>query len=849
MRNSLFFAALPLALLFSPCAFSQTASSIDAPSISWDVARQDRRITALAQDNRGRIFAASEESGVWMCGTSRHSDKLWRHFTSQNCSIADDNIYALTVDHQNRVWAGTAGHGVSVYNGLGWRNYGVLKAPIGERIFDIVVCPKDGDVWIASNIGLTRYSVAKNTWTTLYPTATLPFNHLQALAFSATGTLFAGTQTDGLLIARPVKTIGSQTTNGQIEYSKWRRVVSSAVVTDTVTGTGLPSNQINDVLVARDKTVYMATSSGLAWSRDGGATWNYKRGSDWVEKARQRFFPAPINSWPNNDGALSEDYVSCLAQDAAGMLWVGHWRRGYEVLDSQAQKVVLDGSNSDKTNDANSRGDGAYVKCILPLPNQAPLIGRYGFGLTVAPKSFDVSTTTKPTTKSSAAPVTQPAFEVAVYPSFQAAPNLKELNALLKQLSLVPIQADLYSPPVVSLDDDWTTHGDWLGRYGRYWANLCAIISPSDYLWGAGQENIRYHSRIGPNADKGDSVRYWVQWLYNDNPNTLELPPIYLDAHLRYKLTTLNSNRRQAEIDDHGEQYPYQKDGPHLFVSLRVPKGQFMLSLYDWNKDGDGGDNRFRDYRVSIRGHNPLKQMNDISDFWTQPELANARIRDFRRGVWKRFVVRGPQELTIQVDKNYGFNTILAGIMLDEMKEQPAPYFRTVREDRVLDAKNDRSIALRLKEPPEIHAKRFAPATTESAAASRLVSELEALRVSNPLWHAQSSRKFYQPLTLWFEKMQQNARDNGADTKVFNAPLGYCYYQMRFFDQWEKCQRKLGLMPARDIEKSLEWDGLDPTSDRQGIAQGFKSVAAFVEQLKVKEESKAKGRSVQSSKN
>jgi ligand-binding sensor domain-containing protein len=48
-------------------------------------------------------------------------------------------------------------HGVSVYDGETWKNYGVIEGPIGERIFAIAVCPADGDVWIATSAGLTRY--------------------------------------------------------------------------------------------------------------------------------------------------------------------------------------------------------------------------------------------------------------------------------------------------------------------------------------------------------------------------------------------------------------------------------------------------------------------------------------------------------------------------------------------------------------------------------------------------------------------------------------------------------------------------------------------------------------------
>ena len=103
-------------------------------------------------------------------------------------------------------------------------------------------------------------------------------------------------------------------------------------------------------------------------------------------------------------------------------------------------------------------------------------------------------------------------------------------------------------------------------------------------------------------------------------------------------------------------------DGPHIYATLRVPPGKYFLSLYDFNKDGHTGSNRMRDYRVSIRrypGDVPLRNLDGV-EAW--PELSRARIRDFWGGVYKRFMVSGPQTLTIEVNRNYSFNTILAGV-------------------------------------------------------------------------------------------------------------------------------------------------------------------------------------------
>ena len=835
------------AALSSTSALSLTGS----PAI-WNPSIQGNRITALCEDGRGRVFAASEENGVWMRGRQGS----WTAFTPKNSSIASDMIYALAVDRQGRVWAGTARNGISVFNGRAWKNYDVLQAPIGERIFDIAVSPLDGDVWIASNVGLTRYDVETDTWTTQYPTFKLPFSHLQSLAFTRSGVLFAGTQTQGLLISQPQKD-----KNANIEYSIWRNVKAPAVLPDVPSGAGLPTDMINDILVARDKTVYVATTTGLAWSKNSGATWSYKRGRDWVEKARQRWFPAAMKERPSEQdkaGALNEDYVTSLAQDAAGNLWIGYWRQGYEVWDARLERRVLSGHPPNGwlkdlvSDDALSDGDGDYVKCLLIMQNGTPLIGRYGAGLTVAPKMFvsTAATTTATTTaatsktatsstRSAGVPVAATPIDASVasvYPAFpspQSAPTLAEINALLKQLASVPVAPNKSASPVIALDDDWNTRGDWIGRYGKYWANLCAMISPEDYIWGAGQKRIRYFSQIGANAPN-DAVRYWVHWLQVDNPNSLEIPLPYMHSRVLKGYATWKDNRRQAEQDDHGENYPYEKDGPHVYMTMDVPPGDWQLSLYNTNKDGDGGDNRKRDFRVSIRNHTLLTQLSDISDFHSQPELATARFRDFRGGVWKRFLVRGPRELTIEVNKNSSFNTLLAGVMLDELKEKPAPYFRGVGEDRALDVKLAKVAKARVKETSSTRSRRFAPVTGEADAANRLFTELDWLRVANPQWWAQSSRKFYLPLTLWMEAQQKlktpNAIKDKAKTDELRkrqTRLATCWWALRLFERSEEAQRKSGATPARDIEKALRFN-----NEPRDSGEGYKFVTEYLAKRK-----------------
>ena len=399
-------------------------------------------------------------------------------------------------------------------------------------------------------------------------------------------------------------------------------------------------------------------------------------------------------------------------------------------------------------------------------------MGLYGGGL-LTPDTYPDA----PAVASS--PASVPPLPVPAKP-----PTLAELNAMLRAVSAVaPDKAEL-SPKVVALDDDWITEGDWLGRYGRYWACLNAICSPQNYVWGAGWETVSYASQIGSNAAAGDSLRYWVHWLYTTNPRVLELPPTYLDSRIKKGLTTPDINRREAEIDDHGEDYPQTMDGPSIYQTVTVPNGLFYLSLYDFNKDGHDWYNRWRDYRVSIRAHS-ARSLSDISDFDDQPEMAHGRIRDFWGGVWKRFLVRGPVTLTIKVDRNNLKNTILPAVMLDLVDELPPPYFGTVYAWHQAQL---RSVVW----PP--------PGGGDPAA--RLLALLDGVRRVNSAWWAAHSRRDYLALLRWY-----NAHPASEHDAAYWRHLATCCYGVGLYPRWEDSLHLAGLTPARDIEHALKWDG------------------------------------------
>ena len=619
-----------LRLLLSLCLglwlgmLSLSVARADAPA-AWDANAQGQFITSLCRDLHGSIWIGTEDQGVWRFDPSAPKDKQYTHFTTKD-GLGDDNAYALACDKAGRLWLGTLNHGVSVFNGKTWRTYGPVDGPLGSRVFALAVSPKDGGVWGLTEAGLFRYDQSR--WTYFTRADGLPSDQANALAFSADGTLYVGTQCDGIAVGSP-----------DDNYKTWRVTPGPQQMPNAATGRGLPSGLINALLVASDGTVYAGTTCGLAQSRDSGDSWHFSRGVDWKDKLAGLYHPIAPDLHPIPGDLLSEDYVTCLGEDASGRIWIGHRQGGVEVFDPKTGKRVQSGANGAAPTD--------YVSALL-LTKQSAWVGRYGGGLLMPP--VPETTAASPVASAAVPPLPLPA----------APPTLAELNSMLAKVKSLkgemPVGGGAY------LGEDWRTQGDWVGRYGSRYAVLCAAGAPLDQ-YVLSDPSYKVAGFAGPHCQNSDGLRSYCTWVQADDPRVLWDP--------------IAGYRREAEWDDHGEDYPQSFDGPDVWAKITVPAGLHRLSLYLMNKDGHDGLNRFRDYLVDLKAApgNINKDKNaSFVDPDTMPTLAAARVHNFWFGVYERFLVRGPAVYMVKVGKNGSFNTILQTVMLDKVSGPPTAY-------------------------------------------------------------------------------------------------------------------------------------------------------------------------------
>ena len=451
----------------------------------------------------------------------------------------------------------------------------------------------------------------KDAWSYLTCADGLPSDQSNSLAFDKDGNAYLGSQSDGIAMA-----------SAKDNYRVWKSVAGPKEPPLLAFGDRLPTNYINEMYVAQDGTVYAATSAGLAWSIDKGANWQFVRGAEFAAKDRGRSGIPPI-AWKPEPGVttLLEDYVTSLSEDSGGNVYVGHRGTQPEVLHTQGMKFAASGNKQ-------------YLTCFASLPGQGKLVaGSYGDGLlTVA------STVSPPASTPNPRPT-------PTFPTGAAVLTIDELN----KLAANPGTSD---PPLISyLGEDWATQGDWVGRYGRDLAVLCGAGGASDH-YGNPPTAFKLTASIGPQTKPGDSLRGWIAANTTTDPRALFDPLIHA--------------RCLSEYDDHGEAYPRIQDGPNIELTLTVPTGTSVVSLYFLNNDGHGGEDRFRDFIVEM-------QPKDDAE-----HVAFARVAEFWGGVYKRFYVAKPGTYLIRVLRNYSVNTILSGVFVDRiddegLKRRPQP--------------------------------------------------------------------------------------------------------------------------------------------------------------------------------
>ena len=628
------------------------------------------RGTLVAQD--GAIWAVGERESVYRLQVGdRAYEKSWLNMDYYSGFPKGKNFTCIAEDRQGRIWVGTDDSGVAVFNGREWKTYDRGNALNGEHVYALAVSPVSGEVAVATSGGVSVYDPGNDSWKALDRSTGLLEDQAASAGFDARGNLWLAYACGGVSCS-PRKSGYMQWKNVQAPWY-WDNKQFARQPYQPY-GDGLPSNICNVLACTEKDQVLVGTWSGLAYS-NGISSWRFLRGRDYAQKNSNLYGSAARKTAVPGEGnakMLSEDFVSSILRQGKD-IFIGYRTQGVDVLDAERMTVrrrIRKGL------------ENVDVSSLLVLGDGSVWAGTYGRGF-VSLKKGSLSYQLDRKQQDDEIPFPSPA-------------RMEDSAAVLRRLEKLGAGAHA-GKSIVFRGEDWSTKGDWCGRYGLTRATLCATNAPmSNSEFKAKTVSFRTLSSVpgypgyqgavssywiqglmGLNRNKGDALRWWVHSIKeNDNRNILFDPT--------------DSVRTEAEWDDHGEVYPGFVDGPDIWTVVEVPEGVHEIALYFYNPNGYLSNESRRDYVVEARRHPSTSslvfQFNNVGDlaigeqnkwgkiltaameqWYSFPVEARTRVSRFAgSGVYKRFMCRKGGIYLFRVCRNGSFNTILNGVFVNE---------------------------------------------------------------------------------------------------------------------------------------------------------------------------------------
>lgn len=114
-----------------------------------DIAYNPNYIVSLKVDAQGRVWA-----GTWGGGLSMFDGKTWKTFTYKD-GLPANHVFMLEIDRADRVWIGTS-RGLARYDGSQFKTFGREAGIYSDNVFSMAIAA-DGDAWVGSYGGVTRF--------------------------------------------------------------------------------------------------------------------------------------------------------------------------------------------------------------------------------------------------------------------------------------------------------------------------------------------------------------------------------------------------------------------------------------------------------------------------------------------------------------------------------------------------------------------------------------------------------------------------------------------------------------------------------------------------------------------
>jgi signal transduction histidine kinase/ligand-binding sensor domain-containing protein len=394
----------------------------------------ESHVIGLAEDDRGRLYAAHPLAGISVLDRSR---RLVTHWRAERHGLASDRIASLVRAGDGRVWVLYQGGEVQWLDLVGERAVTMPEMDPHDLGSVRAMGPGTaGGLWLASETGLWRFETGHTKLIRDPRLGPVTTSQSRVLIEDGSGTLWVGAG-DGLWrlardgtsrIELPFATpedadrpevecllldrndrlwIGSR--RGAFVYDRARQEVVERLDHDPADRQSLGSSRVTSLAEGADGVIWLGTWIGGLSSHDPSAASvrtlrrqagvaaslpadpvvaiaSEPDGSLWLAMGEsaglvrvdpERGVLARHSYRSDAVDGLSSDYLLSLARDGEGRLWIGTGDRGLDRLDPRSGRVERFGYGGKPTDGA----PGPTVRALLVRNNGDLVVGTLGHGL------------------------------------------------------------------------------------------------------------------------------------------------------------------------------------------------------------------------------------------------------------------------------------------------------------------------------------------------------------------------------------------------------------------------------------------------------------------------------------
>ena len=272
------------------------------------------KIKVIQQDVNGKLWLATENSGLLLFDPVTYTYKTYRHKDADPASLGNNQVLSLLADKAGTVWVGTINGGLNIFNPpadsfLKYSYEPGRVAGLSQRTISSIFEDKQGNFWIGTHRGgVNLYNPAAKKFNVFREEPNgdgLSYNDVKCFEEDHQGQIWVGTDGGGLNLFNEK----NQT------FITYRNRVNDP--------SSLSSDAVLDITEDGQRRLWIATWGG-GLNLKNGVTGTFTR-----FKHRE-----------NDHFSISSDFVQNVYEDRNKVLWVGTYFGGLNRFDPSTKKFV-----------------------------------------------------------------------------------------------------------------------------------------------------------------------------------------------------------------------------------------------------------------------------------------------------------------------------------------------------------------------------------------------------------------------------------------------------------------------------------------------------------------------------